>query len=273
MPMVNLTWRLTTVFFAAFLLNGMIAVFGPPLKIFEWNALTLIGFGFLLAFAEDLGFYLCHLASHKIPVLWAFHKVHHSAEVMTPLTTSRNHPVEFMLIPPAKALTASFALAPVLYLFSTPPSTIEVLGISLVSALFGFIGSHLNHSHIWLAFWPAAQRVVCCPAQHQIHHSSAPRHHDKNMAGVFTFWDWVFGTLYIAPRERESFALGVYGAAAQPHPSLTAAYVVPFFDAARAALPWLPAPLRSRCAALTDSVQARFERRQDVATPPSLPIR
>jgi sterol desaturase/sphingolipid hydroxylase (fatty acid hydroxylase superfamily) len=257
-PLINVLWRLQTVFFAGLILQGMIALFGPPLQVFSWSPASAFLVALLIAFSEDLGFYLCHLAHHKIPVLWAFHKVHHSAEVMSPLTTSRNHPFEFVLIGPCKALTASLVLGPVLFLFGTPPSPVELFGIVLLSALFTFFGTHLNHSHIWLTWAPALQRVFVCPAQHQIHHSSAPRHHDKNMAGIFTFWDWVFGTLYIAPRQREDFRLGVHGLRETPHPGLVAAYTVPFIDVARALLPWLPAPLRSRCASWADALEARL---------------
>ena len=42
----------------------------------------------------DLLFFLIHYAEHKIPVLWAIHKVHHSAEVLTPLTRYREHFLE-----------------------------------------------------------------------------------------------------------------------------------------------------------------------------------
>jgi len=272
MPFVNVAWRLTAIFFAGILLNCMITVFGPPLKIFEWNKVTLVVFTFLLVFAEDLGFYLCHLAHHRIPVLWAFHKLHHSAEVMTPLTATRNHPVEFMLIPPSKALTGSLVLAPALYLFNTMPSTLEVFGMTLASATFAFFGSHLNHSHIWLVWGPRMQRMFVCPAQHQIHHSSAPRHHDKNMGGIFSCWDWLFGTLYIAPREPESFALGVYGATRQPHPGLISAYTLPFIEAGRACLLALTACRAAlRGSWLIDRVQARLSRRQTIAASSSLP--
>jgi sterol desaturase/sphingolipid hydroxylase (fatty acid hydroxylase superfamily) len=258
MPMVNVLWRLSTVFFAGLVLQGLVAVFGPPLNLFTWNTTSAIALTLLITFADDLGFYLCHLAHHKIPVLWAFHKVHHSAEVMTPLTTSRNHPVEFVLIGPARALGSGLALGPVLYLFGTAPTTIELLGLSVISGAFGLLGSHLSHSHIWLTWPPFLQRIFVCPAHHQIHHSSALRHHDKNMAGTFSFWDWLFGTLYIAPRQREAFRLGVYGTTQQPHPGLVAAFVVPFFDAARAVLPWAPAPLRDRLTAWTRQAEARF---------------
>ena len=267
LPLINVFWKLQAVFFAGLILQGMIALFGPPLQLFEWGVVSACVVAVLITLGDELGFYLCHLAHHKIPVLWAFHKVHHSAEVMTPLTSSRNHPVEFVLISPCRALGASLVLGPVLFLFGAPPSTIEIFGVTLLSALFTMLGTHLGHSHIWLAWPPAIQRIFVCPAQHQIHHSSAPRHHDKNMAGIFTFWDWVFGTLYIAPREREDFRLGVYGTRETPHPGLVSAYVVPFVDAARAMLPWLPASLRGRCAAWADAIEARFRPGAQAAAP------
>jgi len=246
MPMVNVTWRLKTAFFTGILLNGLVAVFGPPLQIFEWNLGALVVFTILLAVAEDLGFYLCHLAHHKIPALWAFHKVHHSADVLTPLTATRNHPVEFMLIPPCKALTGSLVMAPVLFLFDQPPTVLEIFGVSLLTMLFAMLGDQLFHSHIWLTWSPALQRVFVCPAQHQIHHSSAVRHHDKNMAAFFSVWDWIFGTLYVAPKEREEFAYGIHGDREQRHTGLLAAYVLPFWDALpqrATVLRWLPGPV------------------------------
>ena len=47
--------------------------------------------GFLLA---DFGFFFSHYLMHKIPLLWVFHEVHHSAEVLMPVTVHRVHPVE-----------------------------------------------------------------------------------------------------------------------------------------------------------------------------------
>ncbi|MFT8245532.1 sterol desaturase family protein [Roseomonas sp. BN140053] len=258
MPMVNVTWRLKTAFFTGILLNGLVAIFGPPLHVFEWNIGAVIVFTILLAFAEDLGFYLCHLAHHKIPALWAFHKVHHSADVLTPLTATRNHPVEFMLIPPCKALAGSLVMAPALFLFDQPPTVLEIFGVSVLTMFFAMLGDQLFHSHIWLTWSPALQRVFVCPAQHQIHHSSAVRHHDKNMAAFFSLWDWVFGTLYIAPKQREDFAYGVHGDAKQRHPGLLTAYALPFWDALpqrATVLRWLPARLVGGLRGLVQSAQ------------------
>jgi len=264
-PLTRLFWRFNAVLVAGVLLQGLIALAGPPPGVLAWGWGGAVLLAFAIALGRDLGFYACHLAHHRIPALWAFHKVHHSAEVMTPLATKRNHPVELALIPPCEAIGTALVLAPALYLFETAPRPVEVFGISLVTVVFAALGAHLYHSHIWLA-WPAwLQRLILCPAQHHIHHSSAPRHHDKNMANMFTLWDWLFGTLYIAPRQREAFRLGVHGAAGQLHPGVVAAYLVPFADAARALRPWLPARLGRRLGALADGLEARCNDRLRLA--------
>lgn len=46
---------------------------------------------------DDLSKYLVHRALYRWPVLWAFHKVHHSAITLTPLTVYRTHPLEAVL--------------------------------------------------------------------------------------------------------------------------------------------------------------------------------
>ena len=46
---------------------------------------------------DDISKYLVHRALHRWPVLWAFHKVHHTAETLTPLTIYRTHPVEAII--------------------------------------------------------------------------------------------------------------------------------------------------------------------------------
>src|SRR5258706_10642538 len=51
-------------------------------------------FTLIFFIAYDFGRFVAHSLLHDIPVLWEFHKVHHSAEVLTPLTAYRVHPVE-----------------------------------------------------------------------------------------------------------------------------------------------------------------------------------
>ena len=57
----------------------------------------------------DFGHYLAHLAQHRIPLLWEFHKVHHSAEVLTPITNGRLHPVDLYIMGTGRGLGAAIA--------------------------------------------------------------------------------------------------------------------------------------------------------------------
>src|SRR5207253_9759360 len=60
-------------------------------------------------FAYDFGRFVMHCLLHDVPVLWEFHKVHHSAEVLTPITTFRAHPVELLLIAWGPVITTGIA--------------------------------------------------------------------------------------------------------------------------------------------------------------------
>ena len=68
---------------------------------------------------------------------------------------------------------------------------------------------HLRHSHIWIPFQGLAGKLFQSPAHHQVHHSTDPRHFDKNLGFALAVWDWAFGTLHIPAREREVSEYGV----------------------------------------------------------------
>ncbi len=57
-----------------------------------WWATGLMTLAAFLAF--DLGGFVWHFLTHRVQVLWAFHRVHHSAEVLTPISNYREHPVD-----------------------------------------------------------------------------------------------------------------------------------------------------------------------------------
>ena len=40
--------------------------------------------------------------------------------------------------------------------------------------------------------------IFISPFQHQIHHSSDPRHFNKNMGSKLAIWDYLFGTLVLS---------------------------------------------------------------------------
>lgn len=191
----------------------------------------------LVAVLFDFSYYVTHRLSHENPLLWPFHKLHHSAEVLTPITAKRNHPV-FDLLRALVGIVMTAPIAGVIFgLFGVVEFT-EIFGLTLLIALMNVTGGALRHSHIWVDFGPVFDRVFISPAQHQIHHSLAPRHHDKNYGLTLALWDWMFGTLYV-PSEREALSFGVAERDGTPHPqvhnTLKEAYLVPFTEAADAA--------------------------------------
>lgn len=190
---------------------------------------ALVAFTLLFALAADFSDYVQHCLHHRSRLLWEFHKLHHSAEVMTPLTALRNHPVEQIV----GALVATIILGVTIgfasYWLMESPQPVTLFGAQLMMVFFySCCAVHLRHSHVWLSWSPGLSHLLISPAQHQIHHSSAPRHWNKNYGNVLAIWDWMFGSLYV-PREREHFALGL--ADGQPHPTLLKAYLVPLAGA------------------------------------------
>jgi sterol desaturase/sphingolipid hydroxylase (fatty acid hydroxylase superfamily) len=239
-PAINISWRLGTPLFIGLLLGGMVSVFGPAPHNLEWSATTIILYTILWGLADDFGYYVFHLLSHRVPWMWAFHRVHHSAQTLQVFANVRVHPVEIVMTGPFKAAASALVMAPALYFGTGEAPFATILGINLMSAFYGLVGAQLHHSHIWISWGRVLEHVFISPAQHQIHHSIAPRHWNRNMGGNFAMWDWMFGTLYV-PREREELAFGLGDAVGQPHPTLLAAYLEPF---------WAIAPLRLRQAVL-----------------------
>jgi sterol desaturase/sphingolipid hydroxylase (fatty acid hydroxylase superfamily) len=191
---------------------------------------TLIVTG-LSALAMDFGLFLAHYNQHKIPLLWQFHKVHHSAEVLTPITVYRMHPIDDVVVGLFAGVLGGLTPA-LLGVFVFPGvHAVELFGLNPVFFL-SYLGLyHLRHSHFWLPYPTWLSHVLVSPAQHQIHHSKDPRHFDKNIGFIFAFWDWLFGTLYV-PKVRERLVFGLAGDEDREFSSVARLYLVPFRKAA-----------------------------------------
>ncbi|MBY6084578.1 sterol desaturase family protein [Ruegeria arenilitoris] len=177
--------------------------------------------------------YWAHFIHHENRLLWPFHALHHSAEVMTPLTANRNHPV-FLLI---RNVIYSFVLgavqALVLFLLIGKIDLLTIGGANAGYFVFNLLGANLRHSHVWLSYGPVLEHIFISPAQHQIHHSRAKKHFNKNYGEVFAIWDWMFGTLYV-PNGYEELEFGLADARGnpieQPHRNLKEALINPFVE-------------------------------------------
>jgi sterol desaturase/sphingolipid hydroxylase (fatty acid hydroxylase superfamily) len=142
-----------------------------------------------LVISEICG-YWGHRMSHEIPVLWRFHRVHHSAPELDWLAPSRRHPADAIV---ARASTS----LPVLALGFTVPTVVTYFALKRIQGL-------AVHANIGARFGPI-ERIVATPFFHHWHHSADPGTWNKNYAGSVPAVDWLFGTLYLPDRWPQSY--------------------------------------------------------------------
>ena len=192
-----------------------------------WKGSALfVNFAFTLAslVAFDLGYFLGHYVMHKVPLLWELHRVHHSAEVLTPITSYREHPFDSLM--QAGFEGVSMGLVTAAFTWAYPDVQLLTLGGVNILYLPSYLASNLRHSHIGLSYPGAASHVFSSPLQHQAHHGAAPQYMDVNFGLFLSVWDWMAGTLHI-PRPGETIASGLVGEPGQDYPNLWKLYTVP----------------------------------------------
>ena len=130
----------------------------------------------------DLTIWAQHLVTHKVPLFWRFHRVHHADRDMDVTTAIRFHPVEI-----AASMGVKIALV-----YALGPSALAVVLFEVLlngTALF-------NHANLSL---PAGvervlRLVLVTPDMHRIHHSVLRHEHDSNFGFSLSVWDRLFGT-------------------------------------------------------------------------------
>lgn len=234
----GLTWRNLTIV-ALTGLFGTSAPLGWPV----WLVMTVTTVLELLAY--ELAYWVVHYLSHRVPILWEFHKVHHSAEVMTVLTELRQHPVEIISVVNSVSFTTGLVFGAMTYIFGPGVGAFTLFNTNVFLMLFLITYGHLRHSHIWIPFRGWLGKILISPAHHQIHHSTNPAHFNKNLGFALSFWDWVFGTLHIPAKEREVEVFGV-GEAQGDFDTAARSFWRPFVRAAEHVLPQGAAPADAR---------------------------
>ena len=171
----------------------------------HWAVITAFSIAVFVAY--DFGRYIGHWVQHKNAFLWEFHKVHHSAEVLTPLTSFRLHPVDLLLMSVTPGIFTGLVGGVAILVTGGAVTPWQFLGMHAGIAGYHLI-SNLRHTHVWISFGPRISRFLISPAQHQIHHSASEEHFHKNIGWAFAVWDRWFGTLYV-PRGREDIVYGL----------------------------------------------------------------
>jgi iron(III) transport system substrate-binding protein len=191
----------------------------------------------VLFLMDDGSKYLVHRALHRWPALWAFHRVHHTAETLTPFTVYRTHPMEAVIFSLRSIVVQAAAVGGFLYFFGSRAELLTLLGANAFLFLFNAAGANLRHSHVWITYGVILEHLLISPAQHQLHHSMDDKHHDRNYGAVLALWDWLGGSLALAPSRRR-FRFGIADAGVAPH-TLRSVYIAPFAESLGAlAAPW-----------------------------------
>ena len=162
---------------------------------FSYESIILM-YTLALFFVSDFTRYWLHRFLHTIPFLWEFHKVHHSAKVLTPITFYRVHPVENLLFGLRYSISIGFVTGVFIYFFGAMIDIYMILGVNLFLFIFSLLGSNLRHSHVPFSYGKYLEKWFISPKQHQIHHSK--KHFNKNYGGYLALWDRVFGTLKLS---------------------------------------------------------------------------
>ena len=156
---------------------------------------------------DDISRFVLHRALHRVPLLWRFHQVHHSATELTPLTFFRIHPVESILYQ-VRAILVTGTVAGACYWFcGKGVGPLEVLGVPAVGFMLNTLFGNFRHSNLFLQFPPFVEKWFLSPAQHQVHHSVEREHWNRNFGTWLAIWDRMSGSLLVSETKPIGFGL------------------------------------------------------------------
>ena len=187
---------------------------------------------------DDFVNYVTHYLSHKVPVLWELHKVHHSATFLSPITKYRQHPLDNQVsnIPSLVILGLMIAVMRYNYALTDAQAAVMLAGVSFFGVIITL--DPFRHSHIPVSFG-LLDRIVQSPNMHRLHHSTRPEHFNKNLAKRLSMWDWIFGTAMAAPVDEPlTFGLG-NGDEDRDYDTIVKAHLVPLVKIWRRLTPGL----------------------------------
>lgn len=187
--LVNLAWATVTVLSIEWLNKQEIGLF-YLINIPLWLKLVL---GVAMF---DFVTYWFHRIAHNTPLLWRFHRVHHSDTSMDASTFFRGHPVEsFLWFGTSNIIAAG------------------IFGLDLVTLGLYFLVTtpffFLEHSNLKFPVWldKTVGLIFTTPNIHKVHHEQDQYYTDSNFSDIFILWDRIFGTYKYKPVEEINFGL------------------------------------------------------------------
>jgi sterol desaturase/sphingolipid hydroxylase (fatty acid hydroxylase superfamily) len=171
----------------------------------------------LLIVVGDAAYYGIHRASHVVPWLWRFHRIHHSPTELDWLVNTRAHPVDLMV---ARVVP----LVPLLVFGLRQPGLRDMEAVAALYLTLTTVWAFFVHANVRVRLGPL-EHVITSPAFHHWHHhqeAGVPQH--CNFASLLPVLDRLFGTWHL-PRDRLP---KVYGAADPLPPTLAGQLLSPF---------------------------------------------
>jgi sterol desaturase/sphingolipid hydroxylase (fatty acid hydroxylase superfamily) len=137
--------------------------------------------------ALDLAIWAQHLVSHKVPIFWRLHQVHHADRDFDVTTAIRFHPIEI-------GLSMLWKIVVVLVIGASPLAVFLFEVILNGCAMF-------NHANLALPRWldSVLRLFIVTPDMHRVHHSVLHREHDSNYGFNLSIWDRLFRTYTAQP--------------------------------------------------------------------------
>src|SRR5210317_36165 len=136
----------------------------------------------------DFAIWFQHLITHKVPLLWRLHRVHHSDRDLDVTTAIRFHPLEIAL----------WMIIKIGLVYALGPAAIAIIMFEIIlngTAMF-------NHANIRIPdrLERAIRWVLVTPDMHRVHHSVDRHEHDSNYGFALSIWDRLFGTYIAQPK-------------------------------------------------------------------------
>jgi len=146
---------------------------------------------------NDFVQWFTHVILHRFPVLWKFHRVHHSVKEMGFAAHLRYHWMENIFYKPLKTLA-------VMLIGGFEPE--QAFFIHFIAIIIG----HLNHANVRIT-WGPLKYIFNNSVMHLYHHAKVlpkNRMHGVNFGISLSIWDYIFKTKYIPQSIDGTYELG-----------------------------------------------------------------
>ena len=147
----------------------------------------------------DFMLYVWHLLNHEVPLLWRFHRVHHSDLNMDVSTATRFHIGEL-------AISVIIKICIIFFLGASYAGVLIFESAVVLCTQF-------HHSSLKVPKWfeTAWWIFFVPPSMHRTHHSVIIKERDTNYGAIFSIWDRILGTLLTnVDQKRIRIGVGAY---------------------------------------------------------------